>query len=165
MKKLFLFQLLFMLTLAPAFAEKIPVRLENTAMISTHKDEVELGDLVPFKVVNDVYLNNKIYIKKDTKVVGFVDFVQENGWAGSGAEIKFKKFVTKNVQNEVVTINYPITLDGNAERFAATTNYATTQSPLYLSFMGTISSAFMLVRGHELEIKPQKAVFSVFIER
>lgn len=148
----------------PAFAEKIPVKLENIALISTHHDEVQLGDFIPFKVVNDVYVNHKLYIKKGTKALGLVDFVQDNGWAGYGAEVRLKNFITKDTNDKIVAINYPIILDGNAETFASTVNYAADKSIL-LTLIGGIGDVFMFIRGHELGIKPNQATFNVFIEK
>lgn len=165
MKKIIFVFFIFVFFISPACAEKIPVRLENTSLISTRKDEVQLGDLLPFRVVNDVYVKNKLYISQGTKAIGCVDFVQENGWAGSGAEIRFKKFMTKDVEDKLVTIEYPIILDGNAERFATTVNYSAVQAPVYFSFLGSLFNVCMFIRGHELKIEPQKANFSVFIER
>lgn len=164
MKKILLAIIFTLIISSPAFAEKIPVKLENTSLISTHHDEAQLGDYIPFRVVNDIYINKKLYIKKDTKVLGLVDFVQENGWAGYGAEVRFKTFMTKNVDEKVITINSPMILDGNAETFAATTNYASITSPFYVIFMGTMMNVFAFVRGHELGIKPHEATFNIFIE-
>jgi len=150
MKKIFLTLIFTLLISTPAFAEKIPVRLENTYLISTHHDEVQLGDLIPFKVVNDVYLDKKLYIKKDTKCIGLVDFIQDNGWAGYSAEVRFKTFITKDV----------ITLDGNIETFTSTMQKKSKSSIFYI-----ILNALSFARGHELGIKPGQASFNIFIEK
>lgn len=150
---------------APVFAEKIPVKLENTKLISTHHDEIQLGDYIPFRIANDVYINKKLYIKKDTKVIGLVDFVQDNGWAGYGAEVRFKNFTTKDANEKVVTIISPITLDGNAETYASTVNYMADKGIFITYFLGKFSDIFMFVRGHEIKIEPEHASFNIFIEQ
>ncbi len=149
---------------APAFAEKIPVKLANTSLISTHHDEIQLGDYIPFIVVNNVYVNNKLYIKKNTKALGLVDFVQDNGWAGYSAEIVIKKFMTKDTQGNIITIESPITLDGKAETFESTVNYITDKG-IILTIFGSLGDVFMFIRGHEIKIHPEHVAFNIFIEK
>lgn len=136
----------------PCFAEKIPVKLTNAELLSTKHDEIEVGDLIDFKTLNDIYVEDKLYIKKGTKVIGTVDFVHNNGWGGDSAEIKIKKIILKNANGEKITINYPISINGNSET-------ANTLKQLILS------NIFIFIRGSELYIEPEKIRFSVFIER
>lgn len=136
----------------PAFAEKIPVKLTPTVLLSTKYDEIEVGDLLYFKTLNDVYVEDKLYIKKDTKAVGTVDFVHNNGWGGDNAEIKIEKFVLKNIDGKKITINYPIRINGNSE----TAN----------GFKQVIlANIFILIRGSEIYIEPSKINFNIFIEQ
>ena len=137
---------------SPAFAEKIPVKLTNAELLSTKHDEIEVGDLIDFKTLNDIYVEDKLYIKKGTKVVGAVDFVHNNGWGGDNAEIKVEKFILKNANGEKITINYPISINGNSE---------TANSFKQL----VLSNIFIFIRGSEIYIEPKKIHFSVFIER
>lgn len=51
--------------LAPvANAEKLPIKITPTQVITTSADEIEVGDWIKFKTVNDVFYKNKLLIKK-----------------------------------------------------------------------------------------------------
>lgn len=150
-KKILLAILFMSLFTLPAFAEKISVRISPIKLISTNKDEIEVGDKIPFQVVNDVYVNRKLYIKKNTLLVGIVDFVHPNGWAGDNAQITFKNFQAKNINNEKIKISYPLTIEGGME-----TGQSTKQIIGYF--------LTYLFRGAEIYVEPDTKVYNIFIE-
>jgi len=153
-KKIFFSLLIITLISAPVFAEKIPVKLEPAQIISTKHDEIEVGDPISFKIMNDVYVGDKIYIQKGTSVKGIVDFVHNNGWAGDSAEIKLNRFITKNANGEKISIDYPINLTEQANAINCTKQYS-----------ANILSLLMIIRGSELYIEPDTTYFNLFIER
>lgn len=160
MKKFFL--LFFVLIFAlPAFALKIPVRITPTQIISTHSDEIETGDWLKFEIVNDVYVNDKIYLKKQTPIYGFVDFFHPNGWAGDKAEIKIKTFETRDINDEKVTINYPLDIKENKELVSDTKEWIIE----FISEIPILSNIIFVIRGSEIYIEPDTNVFNIFIER
>lgn len=142
--------ILFVSMFQSASAEKFPVRISPTQVISTHNDETQIGDWIPFEIVNDVYLNDKLYLKKGTRVLGFVDFFHPNGWAGDSAELVFKSFETTDVSNRKITINYPLILNGNSTR--------TNGVKQYLSW-----EFFCFIRGSEVYIEPDSKIFNIFL--
>jgi len=163
----------------PAFAEKIPVKIEPAQVISTHHDEVEVGDWINFEVVNDVYVDDNLYIKKGTKISGVVDFFHPNGWGGDSADIVFKKFYTTDVNHKKITIFYPLEIDGKTEMAnsirSVTNKGATSVAPRvifrwfhflkppiinwqYLSYLGFV------VRGSEISVEPDTTIYNIFIE-
>lgn len=153
MKKILL--LLLIVTLVgfqTAQAEKIPVKITPLQLISTHHDEIETGDYITFVVVNDVYANGNLYIKKGTLVDAFVDFFHPNGWAGDNAEIKINSFETTDVNGKKLTINYPIDMNGN--------NLKHNDIKQYLSWVFT-----NLIRGSEICIEPDTNIYNIFIEK
>lgn len=152
MKKYFLLTIFLILFSHAAFAEKISVRIEPAQIISTHHDETEIGDWIEFKAVNDVYISDKLYIKKGTPVWGFVEFFHPNGWAGDSAEIQFKTFKTTDVNREKITINYPLVISGNSLKANDIKQYISWELTSFL-------------RGSEIYIEPDKKVFNLFIER
>lgn len=149
--KIFLSLILFSILTMPSFAEKIPVRIEPIQVISTHHDEVEVGDKIKFTTTKDVMLNGKIYIKASTNVYALVDFVHNNGWAGDNAEIKFNKFITQNINGEKIIIKYPISLKGCHEK-----------ANIIKTFLADIT---ILVRGAEIYIEPDSMYVNIFITR
>lgn len=152
MKKILFLCLSILISVQSAYAEKVPVRIAPTQLISTHHDEVEIGDWIPFEIINDVYVNNKLYIAKGTPIYGFVDFFKPNGWVTDSAEIYFKKFETKDADDKKITINYPLKISYNSIK----------QKDIKLYFARTWR-LFSFVRGAELYIEPDTTVFNLFI--
>ncbi len=150
MKKFLLFLLLMFISAPCVFAEKIPVKITPTQIISTNHDEIEIGDWIRFKIVDDVYYNEKIYIPKDTTVIGVVDNIHENGIIADNAEIIFKKFFLRNYKNELVTINYTLTL--NRENSVCYSFY-----DKYAKYFGAI------FKGNEIYIKPETINYNLFL--
>lgn len=150
-KKLTYILILLIFASTASFAEKIPVKIAPTKMISTHHDEIELGDNIPFEIVNDVYIDDKIYLKKGTIVLGTVDFVHPNGWAGDNAEIWFKSFSVKQPNCKNFDIDYSLKIKGNSER----ANNIKQALAYYV---------IRLVRGSEIFIEPDSKIYNIFIE-
>jgi len=156
MKKSLLLILVLLCSFQTAFAEKIPIRITPAQIISTKQDEIEMGDWVSFDVVNNVYVNDKLYISKGTPIYGFVDFFHPNGWAADSADIKFKTFKTLDTKGNKITIDYPLTINGNSKK--------ANDIKQYLSWQYAISGLLILVRGSEIYIEPDKELFNLFIE-
>ena len=177
-KKLFLAILTFSLFTLPSFAEKIPVKIAPIQVISTNHDEVEIGDGINFEVVNDVYVNDNLYIKKGTTVKGVVDFFHPNGWGGDSADIVFKTFYTTDVTNKKITISYPLEVNGRTEMTnsirSVSDDRITKVTPQiiphyfpflrlpcigweYLNYLGFV------VRGAEINVEPDTQIYNIFI--
>lgn len=156
MKKIILLLTLILISTNAVFAERIPVKITPAQDISTVYNEVQIYDPLKFKIENDVYYNKKILIKKDTYIIGTVDYVMENGWAYDNALIQIKDFKTKDVNDNLVQINSSITLDGfellktKGKRF-----------PQFFNYIGVI------VRGKEVDIKNgvDKPVFTIWLSK
>ncbi|MBR6127976.1 hypothetical protein IKQ21_09860 [bacterium] len=118
------------------------IKLVPTGKISTTHDELEYGDIIEFKSAYDVYKNEKLYIKANTPVFGEIDYIDENGWCFDNAAIYIKKFKTKTVEGENVTLNSYLKIEGlellqyKSKRIAQFFNYIS-----------------VLFRGKEVDIK------------
>lgn len=143
---------LLLLAAMPSFAEKIPIKIMPMRAISTHHDDVQVGDWIPFTTVNDVYVNGKLYIKKDTPVSGVVDFVHPNGWAGDSAEIWFETFYVTNLENKSCKVDSPLKILGN--------------NPTHNVFKEVFSLYILRIfRGAEIYIEPDTKTYNIFIEQ
>ena len=142
MKRLFLILSLILLSSNAVFAEKLPIKIAPAENISTAYDQIELGDYLKFKVVNDVYYNNQIFIKKDTPILVKVDFLSDNGWVSDNAEIDSQHFITKDATGKKIAFESNLSINGfellktKGNRFAQFFNY-----------IGSIA------RGKEIDIK------------
>lgn len=125
--------------------EKLSVKIRPAEFISTCHDEIQTSDIIRFMTVNDIYANKKIYIKKDTPVIGYVDYVQENGWDYDNAEISIKKFKTRDVNHNIVEINSPISING-----FEILKYKNNRTAQFFNYIGVV------FRGKEIEIIPEK---------
>jgi hypothetical protein len=166
-KKLILCPALFCLAL-PVFAEKIPIKIEPIQVISTDHDEIEVGDWINFQTIDDIYVNDKLYIEKGTKVAGVVDFIHPNGWGGDSADIVFKTFYTIDVDNTKIKIDSPLEINGNSEAANQARSVGVNEAGNITSFL--IRSPFIvyvsfIVRGAEINIEPDTKIYNLFIER
>lgn len=152
-KKIILTLVFTLVFICPSYAQKIPVKIAPLQIISTHKDEIELGDRVKFQVVRDVYVNEKLYIKKNSTITGVADFIHPNGWAGDNAQITLNNFHVKGIDNKDIEINYPLLFDGGSETGRDTKEVISYL--LYITF---------LFRGGEIYIEPDTKVYNIFIE-
>ncbi len=145
MKKIIILTLLLLLNAGISFAveEKVPIRIAPLEPISTAFDETEVGDRIPFAVVQDVYKNGKIFIRKGTTIYGTVDYVKENGWVGDNAEVEFKTFRVRNAEGKLTTINSELLLTGF--------NTLKWYNPKWKRFFNYCSLIF---RGNEVDINP-----------
>jgi len=156
MKKLFLAAILLLLSANLSFAiyveEKIPIKIRPIDPITTTYDQVEVGDNIRFSVVDDVYVNDKLFITQDTEMYGIVDFVKENGWFGDNAEVEFRVFKVRNAQGKLTTFSSELSLDGfNTLRW---------YNPKWKRFFNYCSLIF---RGNEVDIHPDaNPVFNIW---
>ena len=150
MKKLLLI-IVCMLVFAPiASAEKLPIKITPTQVISTHTDEIEVGDWIKFKTVNDVFYKNKLFIKKDTPVVGVVDHVHENGLVADNAEIIFQTFYVRNVEKDLVKFNYPL--------------YIGRRNSVCKTCGDKVEKYFLVIfKGNEVDVQPESTVYNLFL--
>lgn len=151
MKKfIILFSIILFTSQTALSAEKIPVRITPYELISTHHDEVEVGDYIKFKVTDDVYYNQILYIPKDTIVVGMVSNVHENGYFCDNAEIIITPFKVKTFNNKVITINTTLTL--NRKDFICKTF-----GDKIVKYVGVV------FRGNEIKIEPNSIEYNIFL--
>src|SRR5574344_1270817 len=159
-KKIFYILLTFIFCLQPVFAEKIPVKISPTQVISTHHDEIEVGDTINFEVAKDVFYNNHIYIKRGTPVIGFVSFIHENGWGSDSAEILIKNFCTKDISGKQLETDYVLNIKGCSD-LANTTRTITIKTLT----TATLISAGRFFRGAEIFVEPDSNIYNIFIEK
>lgn len=152
MKK-FLLVIMLMLIFAPAsFAEKIAIKITPMQLISTHNNELEVGDWVKFKVVNDVFYKNKLFIKKDTQLVGVIDSIHENGFVADNAEIIFQTFYVRNVNNELVKFNYRLYIGRK-------NSDSKTLGDKFIKYVAVI------LRGNEIKVLPESIQYNIFMAK
>lgn len=147
------FTLLFILAIPVIAGEKVPVTITPDQLISTDYDEIEIGDELNFKVVRDVYSGDNLLIKKGAPVLALVDYVSENGFAADSAYVQIKKFMIQDVKNNWITVYYPLKITGLECR-----------NPKANMFYKGFHSVAFIIRGDEVNLKPEQRKFNIFIE-
>ena len=111
MKKILLLMIVFIGMSAFGY-DKLPVKITPSSTVSTVFDEIEVGDIVQFKTVNDVYKNDNVLIPAGTVILGTVDYLSENGWCFDNAQIEFKKFEIIFDDGKKLKFQSELTIDG-----------------------------------------------------
>ena len=154
MKKFLLLLITLLIIDTGIFAsDKLPVKVTLLNTINTSHDEIEVGDIIPFEVVRDVYYNEKVIIPNGTIIYGTVDYVSENGWCFDNAQIELKTFeIAYYPEGKRVKFQSELTIDG----FDTLKYYY----PKWKRFFQYIGTAF---RGKEVYITPDyKIVFNIW---
>jgi len=121
----------------------ITIPIKPIQPISTTHNELEIDDKIQFATVVDIYKDGKIFLKSGTTIYGVIDYIDENGWGGDNAIIHFKKFITKSVNGEKITLYSDLQINGfDIIKF---------KSKRFKQFFNYIGVIF---RGKEIDIKP-----------
>ena len=176
-KKLLVLLILFLgLSSNFAVANDITVVVYAPKKITTSNNDLKIGDYVEFKILNDVYLNSKLYISKDELVTGLITDLVGNKCAEEAAYMRIEDFKVKNVSGNAVDLrgfiyvtgndhwmywkqtNNPNNMNGSINLWDQITN------PNYnLLLRKTVLFVHLCVRGGEVQIKP-KDTFNLYIK-
>jgi len=149
-KKLLLIFLLTVFTHSIAFSQEIPVKVETLVKISTSDVKMQEGDDIIFVVADDVFLNGKLYIKKGTNASGIITSLVNNGFTCQEASIYAENFKVKTVKGVTVKLSGIVYKKGR-------NHWMLTQ------FIPTEMTVGNFIRGGEVEIMPQKDVFTLYL--
>lgn len=82
--------------------EKVPIKLNILKQISTKTGDLYDGQIINFKVKEDVYYNNQLIVKKDTIATAEIETIIERGMNGLPATIILDDFKINNIpQNKL----------------------------------------------------------------
>lgn len=137
-RKIILSLFLFSIGLASFSNEQI-VNLYAPVKITTSNVNLKEGDEINFALSKDIYVNSKLYARKDEKVTGLITSLEPNGFACKEASIYVENFKTKNVDGK------EIKLDGIIYHKGRTHWMFTQFVPILPTF----------IRGGEVQITPE----------
>lgn len=80
--------------------EKVPIKLNILKQISTKKKDLYDGQIINFKVKEDVYYNNQLIVKKGTIATAEIETIIERGMNGLPATIILDDFKINNIPQE-----------------------------------------------------------------
>jgi len=141
-----LFLLISMIVSNTVFAGEIPVKVKPSAKISTSDLKLQEGDSLNFVVVEDVWINSKIKLKKGQKVQAEVTSLEDNGFWVQPAKLYIENFRAYDEAHNLIKLSGIIYRSGSDH------------SKLTEFFV------FESLRGGEVHITPQKDEFTIYIE-
>ena len=147
-KKCFLSLILFFCCFNYSFAKEVDVVIEPTHKITTSNPNLREGDDVDFIAAQDVFLNSKLYIKKGSPAVGIVTSIENNDFLYKEASLYAENFKVENIDGKMVKLTGIIYKTGNKHQ----------------NITQLIPAALWVIRGGEVQIKPQKDTFTLFLE-
>lgn len=130
------------------FAKDIPITIRPINKISTSNIYLKLGDRVEFELLGDFYRNGKIYIPKTNKITGTIVEIEQNDFGYKEAQITINQFRTVDVAGNFVKLEGSIFKSG--------------KSYSGMQFFG--DTIFHFFRGGEVQIKPKKDTFILFLK-
>lgn len=150
--------------LIPSFAlgKEIPVKIDALSKISTSDVHLQEGDSVHFRVLDDVYVNSNLYIKKGTEAVGVITSLVNNGFTCQEASIYAEQFRVKDISGKNVKLKGIVFKQGrNHGLFTQYWPEYTQFCPWFVSFL---SNGFTFIRGGEAKILPEKDIYTLYLE-
>ncbi len=136
-KKIILTLILSSIGLGVCAKEQI-VLISAPAKITTSDVALKEGDEINFVLVKDIYVNSKLYAKKDEKVRGLITSLEPNGFNCKEASIYAENFVLNSVDGKEIKLDGIVYAKGR-------THWMFTQ---FIPFIPTF------IRGGEVQIKP-----------
>ncbi len=128
---------------------KIPIRLSVTEKINSETELYE-GQIVKYRVIKDVYYNNKIVVKKNQEISVRIGAILSPGMNGIPASIILTNFEIPNVDSNKITYTYEI-LGQDRSLFVFPLKWALTPIPP----TGSLTNFIM---GGHAKLKPKKII-------
>ena len=148
MIKNFIYILIIFILGQAVFAKTIPVQIKPAVKVVTSGIKLQEGDNIPFVIVNDVFVNSKLYLKNGENVSGTITSLKSNNFLYEPAEIYIENFSTKDTTGNLVKLNGIIYKKGN--------DYG-----LITQF---IPFPCFAIKGGKVKFNPQKDVFTLYLE-
>lgn len=148
LKKSFLSLILFFCCFNSVLAKDVRVEIEPRKKVTTSDLKLNEGDEISFVVAQDVYLHSTLYIKKGAPVIGVITSIENNDFLYKAASICAENFKVKDINEKTVKLKGIIYKKGN-------NHWMITQF---------IPAPLGAIRGGEVQIKPNKDTFNLFLE-
>ena len=129
--------------------KKVPIKLAFTEKLGTEKDVYE-GQSVELKILNDVILNNKVVVKKDTIAHAKIGIIISTGMNGIPASIILEDFEIPNIQSNK--------LSGSFELFGQDRSLFVFPLKWALTPLPPTGSLTNFIMGGHVKLKPKKKI-------
>ncbi len=150
-KLLTLTLLVFAAFALPSEAKKYVMNITPAQEIYTKGNALTKGDVLQFTVTKDLYVDNLLFIAKDTPVNATVEFVEGDAWMGETPLMTLNYFETKDVTGDPVIIEYALNIKGK---------YGKSKVSQYAKYY-----AKSIIYCANLELKPNELEFNVLFDK
>lgn len=127
-------------------AREIPVKIKPIHKITTSNLDLKEGDCLEFATSEDIYINSKTKIEKGQMVYADVTALEDNGFLVQPASLYIENFRTNDTHNNAIKLKGLIYKTGNDHH-------------IFTDFF-----VFDVLRGGEVQIKPEKDEFTIYFE-
>lgn len=146
-KKIFLIIAFLFYFVPVSISKEIAVKVKPVSKITTSDLKLQNGDSVEFLTVEEVNTDENLVFKKGQKVYGTITSLEENGFMNETANLYIENFYT----NE----------DGKRIKLRGIVYKQGRSHDMINGFLPIID---ILIRGGEVQIKPEKDVFTIYFE-
>lgn len=129
-------------------AKEIAVNVTPAVKLTTANMKLMPGDKADFLVAEDVRINSAAYLKKGEKVTGIVTSREENGFLGQDASMCIENLYTTNSNGKRVKFKGIVYKRGRSHDV----------------INGFLEPFIVIIRGGEVQMEPNKDVFTVYTE-
>ena len=128
-------------------AKDIEVNIYAPEKITTSNVNLKEGDSVDFAISKDIYINNKLFLKKDVKVTGIITEMHDNNFVCEPATVVLDNFRATNPDGKPVKFKSHLYITGRSHW-------------MFTQFMVGVPE---VIRGGEVQIKSNKT-FTIYLD-
>ena len=147
MRKYLILIALCLLISQSVLAKDVEVKITPLQKISTSNVCLKSGDNADFIVFDDVYIGSNKVINKGEKVSATITALDDNGFNSQEASVYIENFFVNTVDKKRVKLDGVILKKGK-------------DHSIYTQFIPVL---FVYIRGGEVQIKPEKDVFTLYL--
>lgn len=130
---------------------RIPIQLQITKKISTRDKDLYEGNIVEFRVVDNVYVKDKMLLKKGDIVTAKVKLIEPSGMNGIQFIITLGDFYSEKLNRDKLTFEY--------EKHGWNRTYIVLPIKWALTILPPTGSLTNLIKGGHSKITPRTKVF------
>lgn len=147
LKKIFII-FIFLFSFVPAgLSQEVSVKIEPISKITTSNLKLRNGDDVEFITAEDVNSEKNLVFKKGQKIYGTITSLEENGFMNETASLYIENFYT-NKNGKRIKLKGIVYKQGRSHDM----------------INGFLPGIDVLIRGGEVQIKPEKDEFTIYLE-
>lgn len=149
LKKIFLILTYILFINQAGFSAEIPLKIKPVSNITTSNLRLQNGDCIEFTVAENVIIDKKIEFNQGQRVYATITSREENGFMNQIASLYIENFYTKDCSGKKNKLKGIVYKEGRSHDV----------------INGFLPIVDILIRGGEVQIKPDKDSFTIYLEQ